>query len=208
MALNVVKHPLVQHKLTLMRDKNTGPKDFRQLLTEITMLMLYDVTKDLSLEEIIVETPLVKTKGTLIKGKKICLIPILRAGLGMVEASLIIMPNVKVGYLGMRRNEQTFEPVEYYENIPSDINERSAIILDPMLATGGSAAAAVKILMDKGVECIKFLGLVAAPKGVEALLAVKPDIDIYVASLDEKLNDRAYIIPGLGDAGDRLYGTL
>ncbi|HPZ09669.1 MAG TPA: uracil phosphoribosyltransferase [Candidatus Eremiobacteraeota bacterium] len=208
MSVNVITHPLVQHKLTLMRDKNTGPKDFRELLTEITILMFFEATKDLPLKEINIETPLKAMKSKVLEGKKLCIIPILRAGLGMAEAVLTIMPYVKFGHLGIYRNEETFKPVEYYVNIPYDLEERIVIIVDPMLATGGSAAYAVNLLKDKGAKKIKFLGLVAAPKGIDILQKTDPYVDIYIASIDESLNEKAYILPGLGDAGDRFYGTL
>ncbi len=208
MSVKVINHPLITHKLTIMRDKTTGTKDFRNLLSEITLLMLFEVTKDLPLKEITIETPLKKMKGQVLDGKKICLLPILRAGLGMVDAALSIIPAARVGHLGIYRNEETFEPVEYYSNVPLHISERIVIILDPMLATGGSATAAVEFLKEKKVEKIKFLGLVAAPEGVKALEKADPSIDIYVASIDEGLNEKAYILPGLGDAGDRLFGSF
>lgn len=208
MALHVIKHPLIEHKLTIMRNKNTCPKEFRELLSEITMLLTCEATKDLPLTEVTVETPLQVTRGKIIQGKRLCLIPILRAGLGMVDGALKIMPSVKIGHLGMYRNEETFEPVEYYANMPVGISERTAILLDPMLATGGSAVAAVKYLKKKKVKKIKFIGLVAAPEGIDKMEKACPDVDIYVAALDEKLNKKAYILPGLGDAGDRLYGSF
>ena len=208
MALHVVDHPLIQHKLTIMRDKKTGPKDFRELLNEITALMLFEVTKDLPLEDIEIETPMEKMTGKVLDGKKLCIVPILRAGLGMVEPCLSIMPTAKVGYLGMYRNEETFEPVDYYSNIPPKISERIIIVLDPMLATGGSGVAAVKFLKERQAEKIKFLALVAAPEGIKTMEEAVPDVDIYVASLDRELNEKAYIMPGLGDAGDRLNGSF
>jgi len=208
MSVKVINHPLINHKLTIMRDKTTGTKDFRNLLSEITLLMLFEVTKDLPLKEITIETPLKKTNGHVLDGKKICLLPILRAGLGMVDAVLSVIPAARVGHLGIYRNEETFEPVEYYSNVPIHISERIVLILDPMLATGGSATAAVEFLKKKKVKKIKFLGLVAAPEGVKALEKADPSVDIYVASIDEGLNEKAYILPGLGDAGDRLFGSF
>jgi len=208
MSVKVINHPLINHKLTIMRDKTTVTKDFRNLLSEITLLMLFEVTKDLPLKEITIETPLKKTNGHVLDGKKICLLPILRAGLGMVDAVLSVIPAARVGHLGIYRNEETFEPVEYYSNVPIHISERIVLILDPMLATGGSATAAVEFLKKKKVKKIKFLGLVAAPEGVKALEKADPSVDIYVASIDEGLNEKAYILPGLGDAGDRLFGSF
>lgn len=202
-------HPLIKHKLTFIRDKNTGSKEFRELVTEVSMLMAYEVTRDMSLEEIEIETPVMKMKSEVIAGKKVGLIPILRAGLGMVDGMLSIIPSAKVGHIGLYRDPETLEPVEYYCKLPQDIQERELIVLDPMLATGGSAITAIKFLKDKGAKSknIKFVCLIAAPEGVDAVKEAHPDIDIYVASLDEKLNEDAYIVPGLGDAGDRLYGT-
>lgn len=202
-------HPLIKHKLTFIRDKNTGSKEFRELVTEVSMLMAYEVTREMSLEEIEIETPVMKMKSEVIAGKKVGLIPILRAGLGMVEGMLSIIPSAKVGHIGLYRDPETLEPVEYYCKLPQDIEDRDLIVLDPMLATGGSAIAAIEFLKNKGAAAgsIKFVCLIAAPEGVDAVKEAHPDIDIYVASLDEKLNEDAYIVPGLGDAGDRLYGT-
>ena len=202
-------HPLIKHKLTFIRDKNTGSKEFRELVTEVSMLMAYEVTRDMALEEIEIETPLMTMKSEVISGKKVGLIPILRAGLGMVDGMLRIIPSAKVGHIGLYRDPETLLPVEYYCKLPQDIHERDLIVLDPMLATGGSATAAIQFLKDKGANPnnIKFVCLIAAPEGVQAVNEAHPDIDIYVASLDEKLNEHAYIIPGLGDAGDRLFGT-
>ena len=202
-------HPLIKHKLTFIRDKNTGSKEFRELVTEVSMLMAYEVTRDMSLEEIEIETPVMKMKSEVIAGKKVGLIPILRAGLGMVDGMLSIIPSAKVGHIGLYRDPETLEPVEYYCKLPQDIQERELIVLDPMLATGGSAITAIKSLKDRGAKSknIKFVCLIAAPEGVDAVKKAHPDIDIYVASLDEKLNEDAYIVPGLGDAGDRLFGT-
>jgi len=203
----VLDHPLIKHKLTIIRDKNTGSKEFRELVKEISMLMGYEVTRDLSLEEIEIETPIAKTKSQIIAGKKLGLVPILRAGLGMVDGMLTLLPAAKVGHIGLYRDPKTFKPVEYYCKLPQDIEERDLIVLDPMLATGGSAVAAIRFLKDRGAKSIKLMNLIAAPEGIEAVTKAHPDVDIYVASIDEKLNDHAYIVPGLGDAGDRLFGT-
>lgn len=203
----VLDHPLIKHKLTFIRDKNTGSKEFRELVKEVAMLMGYEVTRDLPLEEIEVETPITKTKSQVISGKKLGLVPILRAGLGMVDGMLNLLPAAKVGHIGLYRDPKTFKPVEYYCKLPQDIQERDLIVLDPMLATGGSAVAAIQFLKDRGASSIKLMNLIAAPEGIEAVTKAHPDVDIYVASIDERLNDHAYIVPGLGDAGDRLFGT-
>lgn len=210
MSVTVIQHPLIQHKLTLMRDRATGPKDFRELLEEIAMLMAYEVTRTLPLEEIEVHGPLGPCKGHSIAGKKLGVVPILRAGLGMVGGILRLVPNAKVGHIGLYRDETTLEPVEYYCKLPEDLPERDLFLLDPMLATGGSAAAAVEFLKRRGArsKSIKFLCLLCSPQGLKVLQAADPDVDIYTASIDETLNDRGYILPGLGDAGDRLFGTL
>ena len=203
----VTDHPLIQHKLTLMRKTTTGSKDFRQLLTEISMLMGYEVTRNLPLEDTEIETPIVKTKSKVISGKKLGIVPILRAGLGMVEGFVTLVPSARVGHVGLYRDPETLKPVEYYCKLPQDIEEREMIVVDPMLATGGSAILAVDSLKKRGAANIKFICLVAAPEGVKALQEAHPDIDIYTAALDEKLNGNGYIVPGLGDAGDRLFGT-
>ncbi len=203
----VMEHPLVQHKVTMLRDKNTTTKDFRELAEEISLLMAYEVTRDLPLEEVEVETPLCKTKAKAVAGRSIGIVPILRAGLGMVNGMLSLVPNAKVGHIGLYRDPETLKPVEYYCKLPADAPERTIIVVDPMLATGGSAAAAIGFIKDRGCKNIKFCCLIAAPQGVEALQKMHPDVDIYIASLDEKLNNHAYILPGLGDAGDRLFGT-
>lgn len=203
----VLDHPLIKHKLTFVRDKNTGPKEFRELVKEISTLMAYEVTRDLTLEEIEIETPLAKTKSQIISGKKLGLVPILRAGLGMVEGMLDLLPAAKVGHIGLYRDPETFKPVEYYCKLPQDIEERELIVLDPMLATGGSAMAAIQFLKEKGANSIKLVCLIAAPEGIEAVHGKYPDVDIYVTSIDEGLNEHAYIVPGFGDAGDRLFGT-
>lgn len=203
----VADHPLIQHKLTLMRDKNTGSKDFRELLTEITMLMGYEITRELPLEEVEIETPVVRTKAKIIAGKKLGIVPILRAGLGMVDGLVNLVPAAKVGHVGLYRDPETLQPVEYYSKFPQDIHEREMIVVDPMLATGGSAVAAIDVLKRDGAKTIKLVNLVASPEGIAEVHKYHPDVDIYVASIDEKLNDHGYIVPGLGDAGDRLFGT-
>lgn len=200
-------HPLIQHKLTLMRDKNTGSKDFRELLTEIAMLMGYEITKDIPLKDVEIETPIQKTSSKVVAGKKLAIIPILRAGLGMVDGLVSLMPAAKVGHVGLYRDPETLKPVEYYCKLPQDIGERDIIVVDPMLATGGSAVAAIDLLKSKGAKSIKLANLVAAPEGIAEVQKYHDDVDIYVASVDERLNEHGYIIPGLGDAGDRLCGT-
>lgn len=205
--LVVFDHPLIKHKLTFIRDKNTGSKEFRELVTEVSMLMGYEVTRDLSLEEIEIETPLGKMKSEVISGKKVGLVPILRAGLGMVDGMLRLLPTARVGHIGLYRDPETLKPVEYYCKLPKDIEERELIVLDPMVATGGSASAAIGFLKERGAKCIRLVCLIAAPEGLELVRKAHPNIDIYVAAIDEKLNEHAYIVPGLGDAGDRLFGT-
>lgn len=207
MNVNVMTHPLIQHKVTLIRSVETGTKDFRQLLEEIALLMGYEITRDLPLEDVKVQTPLVEAIGKQIAGKKLGIVPILRAGLGMVNGLLELMPMAKVGHVGMYRDPETLQPVEYYCKLPSDLAERRIIVTDPMLATGGSAAAAISLLKKKGAKDIQLMCLVAAPEGVEVVNKAHPDVRIYVAALDEKLNDHGYILPGLGDAGDRIFGT-
>ena len=207
MNVNVMTHPLIQHKVTLIRKVETGSKDFRELLEEITLLMGYEITRDLPLEEVEVETPFLKTIGKQIAGKKLGIVPILRAGLGMVNGLLQLVPSAKVGHIGLYRDPQTLKPVEYYCKMPSDLSERRIIVTDPMLATGGSAAAAITLLKEKGAKDIQLMCLVAAPQGVETVNREHPDVRIYVAALDEDLNDHGYILPGLGDAGDRIFGT-
>ena len=203
----VMEHPLVQHKVTMLRDKNTSTKDFRELAEEISLLMAYEVTRDLPLEDVEVETPLCKTIAKAVSGRSLGIVPILRAGLGMVNGMLRLVPNAKVGHIGLYRDPNTLKPVEYCCKLPSDATERTLIVVDPMLATGGSAAAAIGFLKDRGCKNIKFCCLIAAPQGLEALRKAHPDVDIFIAALDETLNDHAYILPGLGDAGDRLFGT-
>jgi len=203
----VMDHPLIKHKMTIIRDKNTGSKEFRELVTEISTLMAYEVTRDFPLQYIEIETPITKMQSPVISGKKVGLIPILRAGLGMVDGMLNLIPAAKVGHVGLYRDPETLQPVEYYCKLPQDIAERDLIILDPMLATGGSAIAAIQFLKNSGANNIKLVCLIAAPEGVKAVQEAAPDVDIYLGSIDEKLNEHAYIVPGLGDAGDRLFGT-
>ena len=198
---------MIQHKLTIMRDKETGPKDFRQLLNEISLLMGYEITREIPLEEVEIETPICKTTAKRVLGRKMAIIPILRAGLGMVEGLLDLVPVAKVGHIGLYRNEKTHEPVVYYCKLPEDIDDRFVIVTDPMLATGGSSCDALQMLKDRGCTNIKLMCLVAAPEGIARVQKEHPDVDIYVAAIDEKLNENAYIVPGLGDAGDRIFGT-
>ncbi|MBP3541442.1 MAG: uracil phosphoribosyltransferase [Clostridia bacterium] len=205
--VHIFDHPLIQHKLTIMRDKNTGAKEFRELLNEISMLMVYEVTRDLPTEEISVETPICVTKAKVLSGKKLGIVPILRAGLGMVDGVLNMVPAAKVGHIGLYRDPETKQPVEYYCKLPEDSQNRELLVLDPMLATGGSASAAIGFLKDRGCHNIRLVNLIAAPEGIERVQKDHPDVDIFVAACDERLNDHAYIIPGLGDAGDRLFGT-
>lgn len=203
----VISHPLIQHKLSILRRTTTSTKDFRELVNEIAMLMGYEVSRDLPLEDVEIETPITKTVQKQLAGKKLAIVPILRAGIGMVDGLLSLVPAAKVGHIGMYRDEETFEPVEYLVKLPEDIDQRQIFLVDPMLATGGSAILAVDSLKKRGATNIKFVCLVAAPEGLEKLQAAHPDIDIYTAALDEKLNENGYIVPGLGDAGDRLFGT-
>ena len=203
----VFDHPLIQHKLTYIRDKNTGTKEFRELVDEVATLMAFEITRDLPLEEIEVETPVTTAKTKVLSGKKIAIVPILRAGIGMVDGVLKLIPAAKVGHIGLYRDPETLKPVEYYAKLPADVEERDFIIVDPMLATGGSAVEAINSLKKRGAKSIKFMCLIAAPEGVKAIQEQHNDVDIYIAALDEKLNDHGYIVPGLGDAGDRLFGT-
>lgn len=207
MKINVIDHPLIQHKLSFIRDKGTGTKDFREMLEEISLLMAYEITRDLPLEEVNVETPVSMCKCKVISGKKIAVVPILRAGLGMVSGFVKLIPTAKVGHVGLYRDPETLKPVEYYCKLPSDVSSRDFIVVDPMLATGGSAEAAITLLKEKGAQSIKLVCLVAAPEGVKVVNDTHPDVEIYTAALDEKLNDHGYIVPGLGDAGDRIFGT-
>ena len=203
----VFDHPLIQHKLSIMRDKNTSVKEFRELVSEIAMLMCYEATRDLPLEPVEIETPVAKATVNRIAGKKLAIVPILRAGLGMVDGMVSMMPNVKVGHIGLFRDPETLEPVKYYFKMPPDIEERDVIVVDPMLATGGSASAAIKFLKDDGVKHVKLMCIIGAPEGVKRMQEDHPDVDIYVAALDDHLNEHGYIVPGLGDAGDRIFGT-
>ncbi|MCE2234596.1 uracil phosphoribosyltransferase [Streptococcus thermophilus] len=203
----VISHPLIQHKLSILRREDTSTKDFRELVNEIAMLMGYEVSRDLLLEEVEIQTPIIKTVQKQLSGKKLAIVPILRAGIGMVDGFLSLVPAAKVGHIGMYRDEETLEPVEYLVKLPEDIDQRQIFVMDPMLATGGSAILAVDSLKKRGAANIKFVCLVAAPEGVKKLQDAHPDIDIYTASLDERLNENGYIVPGLGDAGDRLFGT-
>ncbi len=205
--LNILNHPLIQHKLSLMRDKNTGSKEFRELLEEIAMLMAYEVTRNFTLKEIEIETPICKMKTQVLAGRKVGVVPILRAGLGMVDGILNLIPAARVGHIGLYRDPETLQPVEYYCKLPTDAQERELIVLDPMLATGGTASEALGFLKKRGCMNIKLVCLVAAPEGVHRIQQDHPDVDIYVAALDTHLNEHGYIVPGLGDAGDRLFGT-
>jgi len=205
--VHVIDHPLIQHKITLIRDKNTGPKDFRDLVGEVAMLMAYEVTRNLPLETVNVETPIGQAVGRQLAGKKVGVIAILRAGLGMVDAVLKLIPAAKVGHIGLYRDPDTLRPVEYYCKLPPDVSERELILLDPMLATGGSACAAIQFAKDRGANSIRLVNLIAAPEGIRLVQQTHPDVDIYVAAVDQCLNSHGYIVPGLGDAGDRLFGT-
>ncbi len=203
----IFDHPLIQHKLSILRDKHTSSKDFRALVHEIAMLMCYEATRDLPLEEVEIETPICKTKAKHISGKKLAVVPILRAGLGMVDAISELIPSIRIGHIGLYRDEETLKPVEYYCKLPKDIGERDVIVVDPMLATGGSAIDAVSQIKLRNPRSIRFMGIIAAPEGIEAFTKAHPDVKIYCAALDEKLNEVGYIVPGLGDAGDRIFGT-
>ena len=203
----VMDHPLIQHKIGIMRDKNTSTKEFRALVAEVAMLVYYEASRNLELADKVIETPLVTTTVKEIAGKKLCVVPILRAGLHMADGILTLTPNAKVGHIGLYRNEETLEPVEYFCKLPSDIAEREVFLVDPMLATGGSAIAAIDLLKKRNIQKIRFLCLIASPEGVKALTEAHPDVDLYIGALDERLNENGYILPGLGDAGDRIYGT-
>ena len=206
-SVHVLNHPLIQHKLSILRDENTGVKDFREVVSEIATLMCYEATRDLPLEEVEIKTPITTAKFKTIAGKKLAIVPVLRAGLGMVDGILTLIPSAKVGHIGLYRDPDTLEPVEYYCKMPNDIAEREVIILDPMLATGGSASAAIQFIKNYEVKNIKLMNIIAAPEGIQRVHHDHPDVDIYCAALDEKLNDHGYIVPGLGDAGDRIFGT-
>lgn len=205
--VTVMDHPLIQHKIGIIRRKEVGSKDFRQMIGEIAMLMCYEATRDLKLQEVEIETPICAMTAKELQGKKLAVVPILRAGLGMVDGMLAMIPAAKVGHIGLYRDPDTLEPVEYYCKLPADSSERQVFVVDPMLATGGSSAAAIRLLKEKGVDHIRFMCIIAAPEGVERMRREHPDVDIYVGALDEKLNDHGYIVPGLGDAGDRIFGT-
>ena len=205
--VHVFDHPLIQHKLTIMRQTTTGPKEFRELLEEISMLMVYEVTRDLPTVEVEIETPICKTTQKMLAGKKLGIVPILRAGLGMVDGIMNMVPACRIGHIGLYRDPETLEPVEYYCKLPADAEERELILLDPMLATGGSAADAITMIKKRGCKHIRLVNLIAAPEGIAKVQEAHPDVDIYVAGLDDHLNDHGYIVPGLGDAGDRLFGT-
>ena len=206
-VVKIVDHPLIQHKISLMRDRNTGTKEFRDLVSEIAMLLCYEATRDLPTEEVEVETPIALARTHVLAGRKLALVPILRAGLGMVDGMLTLIPAAKVGHIGLYRNEETLEPVEYYCKLPKDIAERDVFVLDPMLATGGSAEAAIAEMKKRGCTSIKLMVLLAAPEGIEHLQKTHPDVDIYCGAVDDHLNEHGYIVPGLGDAGDRIFGT-
>ena len=203
----VMDHPLIQHKVGIIRREEVGSKDFRQMISEIAMLMCYESTRNLKLQDVKIKTPICETTVKELAGKKLAVVPILRAGLGMVEGMLAMIPAAKVGHIGLYRDPETLEPVEYYCKLPSDCNEREVYVVDPMLATGGSCVAAIQMLKEKGVKNIHFMCIIASPEGAERLQKEHPDVDIYIAALDEKLNDHGYIVPGLGDAGDRIFGT-
>jgi len=203
----VFDHPLIQHKTAVIRDKNTSTKDFRQVTKEIAMLMTYEATRDIPMEEVEIETPICKTTVKMISGKKMAVVPILRAGLGMVDGVLEVIPNAKIGHIGLYRDPETHEPVEYYCKLPDDIANRQIFVTDPMLATGGSAVDAIQSIKERGGKQIIFMCMIAAPEGIETLQKAHPDVDIYIAAKDERLNENAYIVPGLGDAGDRIFGT-
>ena len=203
----ILDHPLIQHKISRLRDENTGTNEFRKLIEEIAMLMGYEALRDLPLEDVEVKTPIESCMTPMIAGKKMAIVPILRAGLGMVDGMLTMIPAAKVGHIGLYRDPETYEPVEYYCKLPADCDEREVFVVDPMLATGGSSVAAIQMLKEKGVKHIRFMCIIAAPEGVERMQKEHPDVDIYIGALDEKLNEHKYIIPGLGDAGDRIFGT-
>ena len=207
LKVHLIDHPLIQHKIGVIRRTDTGTKDFRQTIGEIAMLICYEATRDLQLKDVEIETPICKTTVKELKGRKLCVVPILRAGLGMVDGMLALIPAAKVGHIGLYRDPETLKPVEYYCKMPADVAEREIFVVDPMLATGGSSVAAIQMLKDRGCKKIHFMCIIAAPEGLKAMEEAHPDVDIYVGSLDEKLNEHGYIVPGLGDAGDRIFGT-
>ncbi|MCC8051360.1 MAG: uracil phosphoribosyltransferase [Clostridiales bacterium] len=203
----IMDHPVIQHKIGIIRRKETGSRDFRAMIGEIAMYMCYEATRDLKLQDVEIETPISKTTVKELSGKKLAVVPILRAGLGMVDGMLAMMPAAKVGHIGLYRDPETLKPVEYYCKLPADCDEREVFVVDPMLATGGSAVAAIQMLKDKGCKSIRFMCIIAAPEGIEAMKKAHPDVDMYIGALDDHLNDHGYIVPGLGDAGDRIFGT-
>ncbi len=203
----ILDHPLIKHKISIMRNKETGTKEFKEVAKEIAMLMCYEATRNLAVEDVEIETPITKTTCQMLSGRKLAIVPILRAGLGMVDGMLALVPSAKIGHIGLYRDEETLEPVEYFCKMPTDISERDVFVVDPMLATGGSAVDAIKLIKARGAKNIKFMCLIAAPEGVKKLSDAHPDVEIYCAALDEKLNEHGYIVPGLGDAGDRIFGT-
>ena len=205
--VQVLDHPLLQHKLSILRDKNTGVKEFREIVGEIAALMCYEATRNLPTEEVEIETPVAMAKTKVLSGKKLAIVPILRAGLGMVDSMIELIPSAKVGHIGLFRDPETLEPVEYYCKLPADCEEREVFVVDPMLATGGSCIAAIQMLKNRGVKNIRFMCIIAAPEGVKKLQEAHPDVEVYIGALDEKLNEHGYIVPGLGDAGDRIFGT-
>ena len=205
--VHILDHPLLQHKLSILRDENTGVKDFREVVSEIATLMCYEAARDLPLEEEEIKTPITTAKFKTIAGKKLAIVPVLRAGLGMVDGIMSLVPAAKVGHIGLYRDPNTLEPVEYYCKLPADCDEREVFVVDPMLATGGSSVAAIQMLKDKGVKNIRFMCIIAAPEGVERMTKAHPDVDLYIGALDDHLNEQKYIVPGLGDAGDRIFGT-
>ena len=207
MEAKILNHPLVSHKLTILRDKNTGTKEFRELVGELSQILCYEALKDAEVKDVEIETPLCKMQGKKVDENRYAFVPILRAGTGMLDGLISIMPNAKIGHIGLYRNEETLKPVKYYFKTPKDLANRVTIVLDPMLATGGSSIDAISMLKEEGAKEIKFLGIIAAPEGIKALQEVHPDVEIYAAALDEKLNEKGYIVPGLGDAGDRIFGT-
>lgn len=205
--IHVMDHPLIAHKISYIRSENVGTKEFREVIGEIAQLMCYEATRDLKTRDVNIKTPVAETTGKVLTGRKPAIVPILRAGVGMVDGMLSLMPAAKVGHIGLYRDPKTLEPVEYYCKLPADCEEREVFVVDPMLATGGSSTAAIRMLKEKGVAHIRFLGIIAAPEGVERMQKEHPDVDIYIGALDERLNEHGYIVPGLGDAGDRIFGT-